>query len=349
MILPGTAYTTIRSKELNEEPLSLCKLIVGLWQTCGHHGYIPEPENVAREMTNLVERGFGTFELPGGTVRENGTEIISCYRNLVGARFANLHTQVIVNLSLDARLPDVCSRQYVESVVDDALTRMGTERIDLLAVSWNGEEDDKRYLEVFEHISGLRHNGKVRFVGGFNLPTMALRTLDEHGFKLEFCVAPYSLLDHRPSFEMVKWCQEHQVILIACSAVGGGFLSERWLGLPEPTLHALSTESLRHYSATIRKWGGWSLLQELLFVLKAIADKYRVSIANVALRWVLERPAVSAVIVGARLGLSTDADHFKDNQRVFEFALDDSDSAALEEIFLRANDLYYVLGDVGAR
>lgn len=349
MDLPGTSYTTIASRESNEEPLSLCKLIVGLWQTCENHGYIHETDVVAREMTSLVEKGFGAFELPGGKGRENGAKVISSYRNLVGTRFANAHTQVLVNISLDARAPDVSSKRYLERIVDSILTKMHSERIDLLAVSWNRIQDDMRYLEVLEHVSAFRSSGKVRFIGVFNFPTVALRAIHQHGVNLEFCIAPYSLLDHRPSFETAKWCEDHNIVLIACSAIGGGFLSERWLGLPEPTSHALTSESLRHYSATIRKWGGWSLLQELLFVLKTIADKYRVSIANVALRWVLEQHAVSAVIVGARLGLRSDINHFKDNQRIFEFMLDDLDKVALEEVFSRANNLYAILGDVGSR
>jgi aryl-alcohol dehydrogenase-like predicted oxidoreductase len=46
-----------------------------------------------------------------------------------------------------------------------------------------------------------------------------------------------------------------------------------------------------------------AVLQELLAVLKQIADKHRVSIANAGVRYILERPAVAGVIVGTRLGV----------------------------------------------
>ena len=49
-------------------------------------------------------------------------------------------------------------------------------------------------------------------------------------------------------------------------------------------------------------------------MLKDIADKHRVGIANVGVRYVLDRPAVAGVIVGARLGV---AQHLADNARVF--------------------------------
>jgi aryl-alcohol dehydrogenase-like predicted oxidoreductase len=59
-----------------------------------------------------------------------------------------------------------------------------------------------------------------------------------------------------------------------------------------------------------------------------------VSIANVATRWVLEQPAVAAVIVGARLG---EREHRADNLALFAFALDDEDRARLRRRLRRTH------------
>ena len=48
----------------------------------------------------------------------------------------------------------------------------------------------------------------------------------------------------------------------------------------------------------VKAWGSWALFQSLLAVLRSIADKYDVSIANVATRWVLDHPFVGAVLIG---------------------------------------------------
>jgi aryl-alcohol dehydrogenase-like predicted oxidoreductase len=77
----------------------------------------------------------------------------------------------------------------------------------------------------------------------------------------------------------------------------------------------------------IDAWGGWALFQELLAVLKQIADKHRVSIANACVRYILECPAVAGVIVGTRLGV---AQHLDDNARVFGFETDREDEAKIE-------------------
>ena len=94
----------------------------------------------------------------------------------------------------------------------------------------------------------------------------------------------------------------------------------------------------------IDAWGGWALFQELLAALKQIADKHQVSIANVGVRYILDRPAVAGVIVGVRLGV---AQHIADNARVFGFALDSADYAAIEPVLAKSRDLMTLIGDCG--
>jgi diketogulonate reductase-like aldo/keto reductase len=62
---------------------------------------------------------------------------------------------------------------------------------------------------------------------------------------------------------------------------------------------------------------------------KTIADRHRASIANVGVRYALDRPAGAGVIVGARLGVT---EHLVHNARVFSFALDDADRASIETV-----------------
>ena len=83
------------------------------------------------------------------------------------------------------------------------------------------------------------------------------------------------------------------------------------------------------YSRFIAAFGGWQAFQILLRLLEDIARKHGVSVANVATRWVLDQPAVSAVIVGARLGQSQ---HRSDCLRLFSFKLDEEDYARIENV-----------------
>lgn len=126
---------------------------------------------------------------------------------------------------------------------------------------------------------------------------------------------------------MVELCRARSVQLLCYGTLCGGLLSERFLGQPEPGWSVLDTASLQKYKQMIDAWGGWLLFQDLLAVLKRVADKHGASIANVGVRSILDRPAVAGVIVGVRLGL---ADHLEDNLRVFDVHPDQDDREQIQ-------------------
>jgi aryl-alcohol dehydrogenase-like predicted oxidoreductase len=144
---------------------------------------------------------------------------------------------------------------------------------------------------------------------------------------------------------MAEFCREHNIHLLAYGTLAGGLLSDRYMGQPEPSAVALNTASLRKYKRMVDVWGGWGLFQELLSVLRQVATRHGASIANVATRYVLDRPAVAGVIIGARLGV---ADHREENAKTFNIVLDGEDHEMIENVLRRSNDLYRLIGDCGA-
>ena len=141
---------------------------------------------------------------------------------------------------------------------------------------------------------------------------------------------------------MARYCQEHDIKLLAYGTLCGGLLSERYLGQPAPGWDALNTASLHKYMQMIDVWGGWGLFQELLAVLDGIVGKHEVSIGDIAVRYILDRPAVARLIACTRLGIT---DHLNDNIRVFNFTLDSEDIARIETILGQSRDLYQLIGD----
>jgi aryl-alcohol dehydrogenase-like predicted oxidoreductase len=143
---------------------------------------------------------------------------------------------------------------------------------------------------------------------------------------------------------MIPFCIKHNTSLLAYGSICGGFLSERYLGRTEPSVYELDTLSLRKYKRMIDLWGGWKLFQELLLTLNKIARKYNVSIANVAIRYILDKSTVAGVIVGTRLGI---VDHIRNNIQTFRFSLDNSDYDIINDICTRSNNLFDLIGDCG--
>jgi aryl-alcohol dehydrogenase-like predicted oxidoreductase len=220
---------------------------------------------------------------------------------------------------------------------------MGTDRLDLLQFHW-WDYGDRRYLDALKHLADLRDAGRIRHLALTNFDTARLQVIAEHGIRIVSNQVQYSLVDRRPDARMAAWCGEHDVRLLAYGTLLGGLLSERWVGCTEPGRADLPTASLRKYKQMIDTWGGWALFQELLGSLKQIADRHGAGIANVATRYVLDRPAVAGVIIGARLGI---AEHIAENARTFDIALDADDLAALDPVLARSNDLMRLIGDCG--
>jgi len=235
------------------------------------------------------------------------------------------------------------TRPIVENNVAISLRRMGVETLDLLQFHW-WDYEDSAYLDALTHLSHLRDAGKLKHLALTNFDTAHLQTITEHGIRIVSNQVQYSLIDLRPEVRMVPFCQEQKIFLLTYGTLCGGLLSDTYLGQAEPRSAALNTASLRKYKQMIDAWGGWALFQELLQVLQQSADQHAASLANVAVRCLLDRPTVASVIVGARLGV---ADHHTDNARVFEFTLTPEDHERIQAVLVRARNLYHLIGDCG--
>jgi enamine deaminase RidA (YjgF/YER057c/UK114 family) len=136
----------------------------------------------------------------------------------------------------------------------------------------------------------------------------------------------FSLLDQRAARDLAPWCAAHGVHVLAYGTVAGGWLTERWLGQPEPDWEHTGTWSQMKYGRFMRVAGGWDALQRVLAAAAGVAARHGVSIANVASRYILEQPGVAGVIIGARLG---EREHIADTLKLFSFQLAEEDRATL--------------------
>ena len=334
MALPDAAYVELTPG------MTICRLLTGMWQVSGAHGAI-DPTAAVSAMSAYHDAGFTTWDMADhyGPAEEFLGEF---RRRLAGSHWQNALEGLRAFTKWVPR-PGPMSRPLVEEAIDRSLSRMGVEALDLLQFHW-WEYRDERYLDAFAQMSDLVTEGKIRHLALTNFDTEHLDGLLERGFEVVSNQVQYSLIDRRPEVRMAPYCSEHRVKLLAYGTLCGGLLSERFLGKPEPGRGDLYTASLHKYKQMVDAWGGWDLFQDLLAVLSGIGAKNGASIGNVAIRYVLDRPAVAGVIVGARLGVS---EHVADNARVFSLALDSHDHDRVESVLSRSRDLFASIGDCG--
>jgi len=320
--------------------LTICRLLNGMWQVSGAHGYI-EPARAIAEMFAYHDAGFTTWDLADHY--GPAEEFIGAFRRQFAEGYGVQRLSEIEAFTKWVPPPGPMTRPVVKGAINTSLSRMGVECLDLLQFHW-WDYEDRRYLDALKHLTDLQREGKIRHLALTNFDTERLRLITDSGIRIVSNQVQYSLVDRRPETRMAAFCRDHGITLLSYGTVLGGLLSERYLGRPEPGRSELQTASLQKYKNMIDAWGGWALFQELLAVLKQIADKHRVSVANVGVRYILDRPAVAGVIIGARLGV---AQHITDNARVFGFALDTADHASIEGVLAKSRDLMKLIGDCG--
>jgi aryl-alcohol dehydrogenase-like predicted oxidoreductase len=248
-------------------------------------------------------------------LQERGSEALRSFK---------VHTKFVPDWDDLARV----DRAYVRTIIDRSLQRLRQERLDLVQFHWWNYAVPGA-VEAAGLLKELQDEGKIHLLGGTNFDTAHCRAMLDAGVPLVSMQVQYSLLDDRPEHELVQLCAERGMQLLCYGTVAGGFLSERWLGKPEPT-EGFANRSLVKYKLIIDDFGGWELFQELLGVLKQVGAKHGVSLTAVATRWILDKPGVAGAIIGARY-----AEHLPDNLTVFGFALDAEDRAAIEAILAR--------------
>ena len=300
--------------------LEISRVVTGLWQVADMErgGRLLDPEAGAAAMAGYAAAGFDTFDMAD---HYGSAEIIT------GHLLQRAEGRGVRAFTKWCPPPGPMTPQAVRDGVRRSLDRMRTSRIDLMQFHWWTFEHPG-WIDAMTELARLREEGLIGEIGLTNFDTAHLRVLLAEGIPVVSNQICLSLLDRRATGAMAALCAQRGVKLLAYGTLGGGFLSERWLGAAEPA--EVGDWSKMKYSRFIREIGGWAALQGVLQAAHRIAQRHGVSIANVATRWVLEQPAVAAVIVGARLG---EREHRDDNLRLFGFALDDEDRQALAQAF----------------
>jgi aryl-alcohol dehydrogenase-like predicted oxidoreductase len=280
--------------------LRICRVLNGMWQVSGGHGPI-DPRAAVPAMATYHDAGLTTWDLADHY--GPAEDFVGTFRRQLAAERGEGALAEVQALTKWVPRPGPMTRRIAEDNVALALRRMGVASLDLLQFHW-WDYADRRYVEALKHLADLRTAGAIRHLGLTNFDTMNLEGIVAAGTPIVSNQVQYSLIDRRPEVRMAPFCAAQRIGLLTYGTLCGGLLAERYLGQPEPGRAALTTASLRKYKQMIDIWGGWGLFLELLRVLKGIADRHGVSIPTVAVRAILDRPAVAGVIVGTRLGVT---------------------------------------------
>jgi len=301
---------------------TVSRLLKGGWQLAGGHGPVDADAAMA-DMDRFVDAGITTFDC--ADIYTGVEALIGEWLKRRAARHAvvpvQVHTKYVPDLD---RLP-AHSRADVVRGVDRSLARLGVDRLDLVQLHW-WDYDVPGYVDAAAWLDELRRAGKIRHVGLTNFDQGRLAEIVAAGVPVVSHQLQYSVLDRRPTHGIAAQCARDGIGLLCYGALAGGFLSDRYLGRPDPAA-PLENRSLVKYRLIIDEFGGWDRFQEMLAALGRVAARHQVGIGAVAIRWVLNQPGVSGAIVGAR-----HARYIDQARQACALVLDEDDHAAIARV-----------------
>lgn len=309
---------------------TISRVIKGGWQLAGDHGSVDRSAAIA-DMEQFLDAGITTFDCADiyVGVEEMIGEFIADIRRRRGAEVANricVHTKLVPDLTLLERIRPA----DVEAIIDRSLKRLQVESLDLVQFFW-WDLSLGDPLEGLSVLKKLQTKGKIRNLGVNNWDRHQIAPFVDYGFDIAAAQVQYSVLDRRPSGGLGAWAAQHDMQLVCYGTLAGGFLTEHWLGQPDPGFK-FENRSLIKYRLIIDEFGPWARFQTLLQTLKTVGDRHGVSLSSVATRWVLDQPQVAAGIVGARY-----ARHLPKTMEVFAFSLTETDHADITAVLDQAD------------
>lgn len=314
--------TTLPQKTLADD-YRVPAVIVGCWQLADGHGKT-DPHRAIENLFQYFDAGFTTFDC--ADIYTGVEELLGRFRKVCKEKFGSDAERLRIHTKFVPDLDDLSSldKKKVKAIIDRSLARLEMERLDLVQFHWWNYEIPG-YVETAQVLQELKNEGKIRHIGLTNFDTQRTAEFVSAGVEILSTQIQYSVLDRRPEKSLTEFSRTQQVGLFCYGTLAGGFLGERYLGQPKPE-PPWKNCSLAKYQLIIDEIGGWENFQSILRALQKVASKREVSLSNVAMRYVLEKPAVTSAIVGMR-----HTDHLNEALRSVTFPFDEEDRCSIDE------------------
>jgi len=235
------------------------------------------------------------------------------------------------------------SARHLTRALDASLGRLGTDAVDLYQVHaydpYTPMEETLRTLDAFAQAGKIRYYGLSNFTG-WQL-TKAVLTARALGLREPVTLQPqYSLIVREIEWEIVPAALDLGLGLLPWSPLGGGWLSGKYRRDQRPSGDTrLGEDPGRGMEAYDRR--GSDRTWRVIDAVAQVADSRGLSMAEVALAWVNNRPPVASTIIGART-----TEQLETNLRAAGLELSAEENAVLDQ----ASDLHatdYPYGELG--
>lgn len=217
-------------------------------------------------------------------------------------------------------------KQSVIEECERSLRRLQTDYIDLYQMHW--PESTTLIEETMEALYILKDQGKIRAGGVCNCPVDILQSANK-SFPIVTNQVAYSMVNREIEKDVVPYCLEQGIGILPHTALQKGLLT----GKIKPG-HKFNAGDHRPNTFFFEKENHQKVMN-ILESISCIAASRQISMAQLAINWTMQQPAVTAVLVGAR-----NVAQMTDNVKATTFTLDADElkiiNSALEQMYINA-------------
>lgn len=276
---------------------------------------------------HLTPIGLGTWAMGGGDWKfgwgdqDDAASIASVHQALdagvnwidTAAIYGHGHAERVVGKAIQDRRDDVliatkCGRVWegesreigkslrresVHREVDVSLQRLGIDCIDLYQIHW--PEPDEEIEEGWGAVAELVEAGKIRYAGVSNFNMEQLRRIQPI-HPVTSLQPPYSMLRREVEEEILPYCRENQIGIVAYSPMQAGLLTGRFSKERVQNLPANDWRKANPFFTSPQLEANLSIIEQL----RPVAAQMEITLPQLALAWVLRRSEMTAAIAGAR-------------------------------------------------
>jgi myo-inositol catabolism protein IolS len=308
----------MQTRVLGKTDIQLSAIIMGTWQTGKSMWTGIDDAQSEKAIQAAMGAGITTFDT--AEAYGNGHS-----ERVLGKAIGSRREQVTI---LSKVFSNHLAYDQVIKACDRSLKNLGTDYLDLYQIHWPPGSFRAKAVpmeETMQALMTLKEQGKIRAIGVSNFSFDQLKTIYALG-PVESLQPPYSLFWRHVETDTLAWCQANQVTVLAYSPMAQGLLTGKF-GPDHQFEKGDHRSTNRLFQADV-----YPQAQEAIEALRPLAEEKGITLAQLALAWVIAKPGVCA-IAGAR-----SADQSVANANAGQVRLSDADLAAMDRISRPVND-----------
>ncbi len=302
----------MRTVPLGNTDIELSAVIMGTWQAGKAMWADIDDAETTRAIRSAFDAGITTFDT--ATVYGSGHS-----EQILGKALAGIRDKAVIATKV---FPHQLAYDKVFNACHKSLKDLNTDYIDLYQIHWPAGSFKSRKVpieETMKALNELREQGKIRAIGVSNFNRQQLEEASQYG-DIVSLQPPYSLFWRHVETDAMPFCRENGMTILAYSSLAQGLLTGRF-----GPAHKFQKGDHRAKNRLMEP-EHQKRVQEALVKLRPIAEQKNISLAQLALAWVISHPGTCA-IAGAR-----NPEQAVENAGAADVKLHDRDLSDLETI-----------------